>query len=137
MTPGDIDVVAQADDLAAIMSQHGLDAANLLLVDNIQSWCKAQGIDEPNPCRAGKTLYRSSPPHALILLPKVITRDMAESVISSLMFRDYALARRLSENNQGFLRHLLLHEICHALHRDRGEAECDAWAANELKNLGS
>jgi len=135
MTNGDIDVFAQTDDIAAILSQHGLPPETLVLVDNIQSWCQEQGIDEPNPFRAAKTLFLSGPPHALILLPKVISRDMVESVTGAVMFHDFEVIPRLNQNDRDFLRHLVLHEIAHILSRDRGESECDVWASKELGKL--
>ncbi|SRR6266567_1090415 len=133
----DIDVRANRDVIASLLARHGLSSEIMVYVDNIQTWCREHGIDEPNPWRSAKTLYHDGPHGVTVLLPNVITGDMVQSVTGGMLSRGFPHWRELELDGSLFLKHLVLHEVRHVLERHHDENLCDAWAYEQLRATSS
>lgn len=129
---GDIQVEAKHEIIVGLLTEHGLDPQTIIYVDNIQAWCRANGVPESDPWRAAKTLYRTGAGGATILLPKVITDDMVGSVTGAIMHAGFDSWRALYDDPVLFIKHLVLHEIHHVLDREADESSCDRWAFDQL-----
>src|ERR671915_42110 len=112
------------DEILALVRRSGLDA-DVEVVHSIQAWCKEHGLDEDNPSRTGKTVRNLATGRHCILLPEVITPEMASSVRYAMEFRGFADAVERLADPFTFLRHLVLHEIAHGLDETRNEQDCD------------
>jgi hypothetical protein len=134
-TPG-IVTRRHMDDILALVRRSGLDA-DVEVVPSIQEWCKQRGVPEESPFRTGKTLKNMTTGRHLILLPDLITDEMASSVRYAMEFRGFTGAAQQLADPLTFLRHLVLHEIAHGLDGDRSEQDCDRWAFEQLKALPS
>ena len=124
------------DEILELVRRSGLQA-DVKVVLSIQDWCKENGVEEDSPFRTGKTLKNLTTGRHLILLPDVITDEMASSVRFAMEFRGFAGAVEQLAEPITFLRHLVLHEIAHGLDDKRSERDCDRWAFKQLKALPS
>ena len=124
------------DEILELVRRSGLEA-DVLVVPSIQDWCRENGVEEESPFRTGKCLKNVATGRHLILLPNVISDEMASSVRFAMEFRGFSGAVAQLTEPMTFLRHLVLHEIAHGLDEKRSEQECDRWAFKQLKALPS
>jgi hypothetical protein len=130
-------VIAETLQELRVIARRFDPSIELAHVQSIQAWCKQNGVAESNPFRCGKTVQNTSTGVHTILLADVVTEAMRNSVISGmqqspqLSYDDLALL----DDPSTFLKHLLLHEVAHALDHQRTEEECDKWAFGQLKAL--
>jgi hypothetical protein len=130
----DIAVSDMLDRLTAIARRFD-STIDFEAVPNIQAWCKAIGMPEDNPFLCGKTVQRLETGCHLILLAARITPEMQASVISAMLFHGKLPPGEIAllANPQTFLKHLVLHEVAHAIGHSRSEEECDRWAFQQLE----
>jgi hypothetical protein len=136
MANADINMEAYRDEINRLARQHGVDPADVHIVDSIKKCCEANGMEEPRDDRAAKTLHFDNPRRSVILLAQTVTREMVGNVTSAIMFNNFELGRRLYQDDQAFVRHLTLHELCHVLHREYDERACIANMTSERAMTG-
>lgn len=84
--------------------------------------------DEGAPFRAARC-YKIE---GTIFFKKLITGGEKERALSALYRFEDAQVGALRDD-RAFVRHTLLHEICHILYRHQDCYECDKWAFYEMK----
>lgn len=116
---GVIDVEDYGAELTATLVRHGLGPENVMVVEDV--------ADPKNPFRVAMT----SKIEKIIFIQREITREEHVGVISALKGFDARV--ELLSDDLTFLKHTLLHEICHILWKYKNCDECDAWAFYEMK----
>ena len=122
------------DHLRNVANSYAFPLEQIEAVPNIKEWCDNNGIPEENPYRVGKCLKNSKTKKYRILIVKEITPDMISSVINVLEYNGFENEVANIKENGGFLLHLMLHEIAHAMHPAWSENECDLWAFKEWQS---
>ncbi len=130
-----IDTSQHIEKLVEIAKFFDFPLENVESVPSIQDWCEERGIEENNPFRTGKCLRNRETGNFKILIAKVITSEMQNSVIGAMKFKGYGVEVEAIETPVLFLAHLLLHEVAHAKNENWSEKECDYWAFRELEKI--
>jgi hypothetical protein len=122
------------EDLRALAQQH-LPNVELVLVPSVKAWCEATQAAVQSPFKCGAALRNRETGRFVVLLAEEITPDMHASRMAVLRMRPSLNddRRKQLEVPQGFVRHLLLHEVAHALDSTRNEEQCDDWAFQQLE----
>jgi hypothetical protein len=120
-------------ELRALASSH-LGELDVEVVPSIRDWCDRRGLAETNLFRCGAVFRSRETGRYLVLLAELITTDMQSSVKTAMQIRGNLSDRQLAflAEPENFARHLLLHEVAHALDDRRSEEECDSWAFSQL-----
>ena len=121
------------NELEALAKQYGADL-DVLVTPDVQAWCKERNVAESNPFRCGKALRYNETGRHLILLADPVSGDMHASALSAMEHRGNLTHEQLTTLRQpgAFVKHLVLHEVAHALDSRRTEDECDEWALTQL-----
>jgi len=116
--------------LRKLIAIYNFPLQDILFLPNIQEWCEEYKIHENNPFRIAKILKNNETQQFLILISNYITDDMIDSV-KSRMFEMEVQTKAL-KTKFDFLKHTILHELCHALNENFSEEECDKWAFQQM-----
>lgn len=129
----DLSTFEMLAELRALAAAH-LGELDVETVPSIQEWCQARGLSENNPFRCGAVCRSRETGRYLVLLSERITSDMQSSVRTAMQMRGDLTERQLAflKEPRNFARHLVLHEVAHALDDRRSEEECDNWAFKQL-----
>lgn len=108
--------------IESVLCKHGLSLKDIVFVDKIR--------DEQNPWRIAHCEQKGKGP---IIILKLIPRDCVISIKDTL--GSYGLEDKVQfmKDDWSFVEHTVLHEVCHVLHKDKTERECDIWAFNEME----
>lgn len=130
----DLAVYKMLAELRLLAAAH-LEELDVETVPSIQDWCRSRGLTESNPFRCGAVFRSRETGRYLILLADNITTDMQSSVRAAMQMRGTLTNRQLEFLSEpgNFVRHLVLHEVAHALDDKRSEEECDRWAFTQLR----
>ncbi|MCP4104849.1 MAG: hypothetical protein GY749_04830, partial [Desulfobacteraceae bacterium] len=94
-----------------------------------------KGIDESNDNRTGKCLRNSETGLHLILLAEEIKPETISSIITAMDIKGLYDKTEKLNSSWAFLKHLLLHEISHAINPNFSELECDNWAFEQMEKI--
>lgn len=121
------------NELRALAGVHLVDL-DVEVVPSIQNWCHERNLPENNPFRCGAVFRNRETGRYLVLLADPITSDMQSSVRTAMEIRGELSNRQIDflGTPKNFARHLVLHEVAHALDDQRTEEECDQWAFAQL-----
>ena len=133
----DIETKLHMDVIESLLRKHGPLKNSLIIVDDVERWCVDNGIipeHEYRPFRVAKCLYSPVENKHIILIARIITRDMvagANPVVSMRLGIDNA---NKLDNDSLFIKHTILHEIGHT--KGLSEEDSDLFAFKELNNSG-
>ena len=123
-------------ELQAMASRYPFVLESLEFAPDIAKWSSAHGVAEQKPFLPGTTVQNPTTGGYSICLRSWITQDIIRSVTGRLAALGFDVDELETDPRQ-FVRHLLLHEIAHALDKTRTEKECDQWAFEQLEMLGA
>jgi len=118
------------DKMKKVLKHHGLSAEHLHFVEKLPNKYIAM---TPNRCsQLGVALAYK--PGMAIYFKCEFKRDCVEGTLSAIVSRGFSEAQVdcLRNNDWHFLKHVLLHEICHIVHPYVGDPECNRWAFDQL-----
>jgi hypothetical protein len=122
-----ITVTDHRDLLDRILQDHGLRAADLELVPNVQAWCRQRGVEEKNPNRQAKCLLNSDGTCHIVML-EVLTDDAIAGGKGGMLMHGFMSEVESLDTDVKYLAHLMLHEVaCHVL-RTTEQGPRDVWA---------
>jgi hypothetical protein len=133
---GNIDTAEYLEELHSIASLYPFKLESPGFQSDVAEWSRKHCVPDEKPLLCGKTLRNQATGGYLICLLCPITPDVVGSVSGGLAANGFD-TRELEDNPRQFVRHLMLHEIAHALDHSRKEIDCDYWAFAELKKLPS
>lgn len=115
-----IDVVALKADLEQILEKYGLKPESLELVDSLEN--------EPNPNRASRCFKIEKK----IQIKKTISAEDRLDTLKLLSKFEQADLKKIEDDDK-FVKHLLMKHICSINERWKDQHECDKWAFYNLK----
>ena len=127
----DFDSAAALGELRGLADRYGV-PFDIEAVPSIQLWCTDHGLVEENPFRSGAVFRNSENGRYLVLLANPITSGMIGSAIGGMIANGLDTSAESLREPRQFARHLLLHEVAHALDGSRSETQCDKWAFREM-----
>ena len=120
--------------LERVIREHGMERAELLIVDDVAEWQANRGTPiSSNPIamavKDGQTGAWG------ILLRRRIDSGRVESVLGMMEVRGFLKARLLLDTPESFLEHTVLHELAHLNNgwRHDQDADCDEWAFEKMR----
>ena len=129
---GDFDTSSALGEFRALAVQFGV-PLDIEAVPDVQQWCIEHGIPEDHPFLSGCVVQSAETGRFIVLLANPITSSMVGSAIGGMMARGLGPQAEALWEPAKFARHLVLHEIAHALNSARTERECDEWAFDHMQ----
>jgi len=115
--------------LKEIIKRYDAPISDIVVTSDIMEWCRERKVEESNPFRIAKILKCNETQEYLILLAEKIGESYVRRSVLPVI-RHPRVAEL--EDMTVFIRHLILHEVAHAINGAWGEQECDAWAFEQL-----
>ncbi len=127
-----INVREHKELLEFIFKKYDLPTSCYEIVPDVQKWCEANGIKEPNLFRAAKCLCRTKDGAFHIVFKEVQTDEMIASAKTTMELYGFVNEVAKLDTNLKYLEHLILHEIsCKILGITEQEPR-DKWSFKEM-----
>src|SRR5438552_3077962 len=121
------------DELQSLIHSHGLNDVTLVLVPSVHEWLIANKIASDNPFRQASFVHRHDGTLWIVVLEEVTSDHPGQTTLFFHVEREeYAW---ITSDLTRFARHLVLHEIAHAVLRTTDETLVDQWTVPELRKL--
>jgi hypothetical protein len=126
--------IATADHLQSLESlarRYPIDLEAVIAVPSVREWKLAHGLQEVNTRRAA-TIVQLESSRWLVVLAQEISPSVQRSIVNGIQARGFFDEADVLASPTHFMRHLVLHELSHALHPSGSEEFHDEWAFGEL-----
>lgn len=126
------DVKPMREELERLIAGYGLRDVTLLLVPSVHEWLLAHAIESNEPFRQASFIPLLEGTKLILVRAELTSDDPGASTLFFHIGReDYDW---ISGNLARYARHLVLHEMAHAL-GTLDEAEADRWTVPELRKI--
>lgn len=123
------------NEISAVVDAVGFELEGVEVVPSIKEWCAEKDIEENNLHRTGKCLVNRDTGKYLILLAEEIKAETISSIITAMDIKGLYDKTDSLNSSWAFLKHLLLHELSHAINPEFSELECDNWAFEQMVKI--
>ena len=129
-----IDVRSHRPFIEKLLARYGVPPDHLLVVDDVFTWCKENGVAEDWPFRAAKCFYSAS--ECRIVLNAFQSDEQIVGALDHMRQAGFTQVSTLSTDEQ-YLAHLVLHEVSAFVLQHSDQARRDTWAFEELATLNA
>jgi hypothetical protein len=121
------------DELQRLVQSYGLDGVTVVLVPSVHDWARAHSIPSNDPFRQASLVRLHDGSVWIVVLDEVTSDHPGQTTLFMHIEPDeYAW---IVADLRRYARHLVLHEIGHAVLQSKDEAQVDRWTVPELRKL--
>jgi len=121
--------------LQAVAAKHAAQPVELIVVESVGDWSKAQGISNARGDPQAMAIATPDRSKWAVVMRQAIDQSTVESTISLMELRGFDQCRETLCSASEYAQHLMLHELAHLTNNwgQERERDCDVWAFERLE----